>query len=85
MNNLLKEQEKALIFSEKELTLFKKQEKMYDLDGAAMAITSQIANIESEIYSKNSEITISQEKSKILQSKLSNDEINFAEKIKLTL
>ena len=85
LNKLLKEQEKALIFSEKELTLFKKQEKMYDLDGAAMAITSQIASIESEIHSKKSEITISQGKSKILQSKLSNDEINFAEKLVNTI
>ena len=61
LNNVLEDQEKALFLAEKELTLFKKQEKMYDLDGVAIDITSQIASIESDIYSTNSEISFNKE------------------------
>ena len=51
LNNVLEDQEKALFLAEKRTkTLFKKQEKMYDLDGVAIDITSQIASIESDIY-----------------------------------
>ena len=85
LNNVLEDQEKALFLAEKELTLFKKQEKMYDLDGVAIDITSQIASIESDIYSTNSEISINKEKYKILKSKLSDDEIDFADKIVNTI
>ena len=85
LNNVLEDQEKALFLAEKELTLFKKQEKMYDLDGVAIDITSQIASIESDIYSTNSEILINKEKYEILKSKLSDDEIDFADKIVNTI
>ena len=82
---LLEDQEKSLFLSEKELTLFKKQERMYDLDGVAIEITSQIAAIESDIFSSNSEIAISKEKYNILKSKLSDDEKDFAQKIVNTI
>ena len=58
LKNLVEDQEAALFLSERELTIFKKQERMYDLDGTAISITSQIATIESNIYSTQSEIIL---------------------------
>ena len=85
LKNLVEDQEEALFLSERELTIFKKQERMYDLDGTAISITSQIATIESNIYSTQSEIIINKEKYDILKSKLSDDEKDFAEKIVNTI
>ena len=85
LQNLVEDQEKDLFLAEEELTLFKKQERMYDLDGTAIDITSQIASIESNIYSTKSEIIINKEKYNILKSKLSDDEKDFAEKIVNTI
>ena len=85
LENLVSDQERILIESEKELTFFKKRERMYDLDGPAIDIVSQIAAIESNIYSANSEIKIKKEKYNILKSKLSDDEEKFAEKILNTI
>jgi hypothetical protein len=85
LQNLVEDQEKDLFLAEEELTLFKKQERMYDLDGTAIDITSQIASIESNIYSTKSEIIINKEKYSILKSKLSDDEKDFAEKIVNTI
>ena len=85
LKNLVEDQEAALFLSERELTIFKKQERMYDLDGTAISITSQIATIESNIYSTQSEIIINKEKYDILKSKLSDDEKDLAEKIVNTI
>ena len=85
LKNLVENQEAALFLSERELTIFKKQERMYDLDGTAISITSQIATIESNIYSTQSEIIINKEKYDILKSKLSDDEKDLAEKIVNTI
>ena len=85
LKNLVEDQEKDLFLAEKELTVFKKQERMYDLDGTAINITSQIAAFESNIYSTRSEIIINKEKYNILKSKLSGDEKDLAEKIVNTI
>jgi len=85
LEELVNNQELKLIESEKDLTLFKKRERMYDLDAPAIDIVSQIANIESNIYNSNSEINIKKEKYNILKSKLSEDEEKFAEKILNTI
>jgi len=81
LQDLVQKQENKLSDIEKELTHYKKQERMYDLDGNAIAITSQIGSIEGEIYNSISEINIRQEKYNHLKSKLSNDEKNLAEQL----
>ena len=47
---------------------------MYDLDGNAEQITSQISTIESELYNTLSEINIRNEKISFFKSKLSEDQ-----------
>ncbi|MBL50891.1 MAG: hypothetical protein CMG57_02900 [Candidatus Marinimicrobia bacterium] len=81
LDELVKNQEKKLRDSEKALTQFKKQERMYDLDGKAIAITGQISSVETEIYNTASEINIRKEKYNHLKSKLSQDEKNLAEQL----
>ena len=85
LENLVIDQEKNLFRAEEELTLFKKRERMYDLDGYAIDITNQIGAIESNIYATKSEIIINKEKYNILKSKLSNDEKDLAENIVNTI
>ena len=50
LDDLVKKQEIKLRDAERALTQFKKQERMYDLDGNAIAITGQISGVETEIY-----------------------------------
>jgi len=78
LQSLVSKQELKLTKAEKELTFFKKQERMYDLDGNAMTFTSQIAGIETEMYNAIAEINIRKEKYNLLKSKLSEDEKNLA-------
>ncbi len=85
LEKLVQNIELDLYKSEKELTEFKKKEKMYDLNGPAIDISSQIAGIEIEIYNANSETKLKQEKYNILKSKLSKDEKNLANKILNTI
>ena len=85
LENLVIDQEKNLFRAEEELTLFKKRERMYDLDGYAIDITTQIGAIESNIYTTKSEIIINKEKYNILKSKLSDDEKDFTENIVNTI
>ena len=85
LENLVIDQEKNLFHAEEELTLFKKRERMYDLDGYAIDITTQIGAIESNIYTTKSEIIINKEKYNILKSKLSDDEKDFTENIVNTI
>ena len=51
---------------------------MYDLDGNAEQITSQISTIESELYNTLSEINIRNEKISFFKSKLSEDQKDLA-------
>ena len=81
LQDLVQKQENKLSDIEKELTHYKKQERMYNLDGNAIAITSQMGDIEGEIYNSISEINIHQEKYNHLKSKLSNDEKNLADQL----
>ena len=81
LDDLVKKQDDKLRDSEKALTQFKKQERMYDLDGNAIAITGQIGAVETEIYNSASEINIRKEKYNHLKSKLSKDEKNLAEQL----
>ena len=81
LDDLVKKQEIKLRDAEKALTQFKKQERMYDLDGNAIAITGQISGVETEIYNSASEINIRKEKYNHLKSKLSQDEKTLAEQL----
>jgi capsular exopolysaccharide synthesis family protein len=81
LQDLVQKEENKLSDIEKELTHYKKQERMYNLDGNAIGITSQIGSIEGEIYNSISEINIRQEKYNHLKSKLSNDEKNLADQL----
>ncbi|SVC20005.1 uncharacterized protein METZ01_LOCUS272859, partial [marine metagenome] len=51
LESLLADQDLKLREADKEFTLFKNRERMYDLDGIAAGITGQVVGIESEIYS----------------------------------
>ena len=81
LERLLAEQDIKLRGAERELTEYKKEEKMYDLDGAAIGITQQVASIESELYNTGSEINIRKGKYNLLKSKLSQDEKILAERL----
>ena len=85
LEKLVQNIEQELYKSEKELTEFKKKEKMYDLNGPAIDISAQIAAIEIEIYNASSEKQLKQEKYSILKSKLSKEEKNLANKILNTI
>tara|TARA_B100000519_G_scaffold108915_1_gene94382 strand:+ start:729 stop:3077 length:2349 start_codon:yes stop_codon:yes gene_type:complete len=81
LETLLTEQDKKLRESEREFTNYKKQERMYDIDGLAMGISEQVTSIESEIYNTDSEINIRIGKYNLLKSKLSQDEKILAERL----
>ena len=49
LERLVNDLETQLNIAEKELTEFKKKERMYDLDGAAIALNQELIRIESEI------------------------------------
>ena len=85
LERLVNDLETQLNIAEKELTEFKKKERMYDLDGAAIALNKELIRIESEIYNDMSEINIRQDKYDILKTKLSNDENDLAEMILNTI
>ena len=48
LEKILEDHNIKLEQSEKEFTNYKNQERMYDLDGTALMITTQVANIESK-------------------------------------
>tara|TARA_B100002052_G_scaffold187119_1_gene170481 strand:+ start:662 stop:3001 length:2340 start_codon:yes stop_codon:yes gene_type:complete len=81
LETILEDHNTKLEQSEKEFTNYKNQERMYDLDGTALMITTQVANIESEIYNAVSEINIRREKYNLLKSKLSVEEKILAERL----
>ena len=81
LESLLADQDLKLREADKEFTLFKNQERMYNLDEVAAGITEQVANIESEVYSTNAEINIRREKINLYKSKLSQDEKILAERL----
>jgi len=81
LESLLASQDSKLKEAEREFTLFKNQERMYDLDGIASGITGQVASIESEVYNTLAEINISREKIYLFKSKLSQDEKILAERL----
>ena len=81
LETILEDHNKKLEQSEKEFTNYKNQERMYDLDGTALMVTTQVANIESEIYNADSEINIRREKYNLLKSKLSSDEKILADRL----
>jgi len=78
---LLASQDLKLREAEKEFTLFKNRERMYDLDEIAAGITGKVANIESEVYNTLAEINIRREKINLYKSKLSQDEKILAERL----
>ena len=81
LNDLVNKQEENLFDAEEEIKKFKINNKMYDLDGNANQITSQLSSIESELYNNRAEISIRKEKISFLNSKLSESEKNLAKKI----
>ena len=81
LESILTEQDIKLREAEKEFTEYKKEEKMYDLDGTAIGITQQVASIESELYNTDSDINIRKGKYNLLKSKLSQDEKILAERL----
>ena len=52
---------------------------MYDLDGAAIGITQQVASIESELYNTGSETVSGTELKKIIAELMPNAEVSFNE------
>ena len=81
LEKLVKDQENDLINSEIKLTEFKKKERMYDLDGSALNLVSQISNVESEVYNFESEINIKQQKYNIGKSRLSAEEKSLTDQL----
>ena len=81
LESLLARQDLKLREADKEFTLFKNRERMYDLDGIASSITGQVVNIESDVYNTIAEINIRKEKIVLLKSKLSQDEKILAERL----
>ena len=78
LEELVQKQEKELAIAEQAIKDYKIENNMYDLDGNATEITSQISTIESELYNTLSEINIRNEKIAFFKSKLSEDQKNLA-------
>jgi len=85
LESLVLNQELKLNEAEKALADYMKQERMYDLDGNAIATSAQIAGIETENYNSTAEINIRNEKYNLLKSKLSQDEKSLADKLMNTI
>ena len=85
LESLVLNQELKLNEAEKALADYMKQERMYDLDGNAIATTLQIASIETENYNSTAEINIRKEKYNLLKSRLSQDEKSLADKLMNTI
>ena len=78
LEELVQKQEKELALAEQAIKEYKINNNMYDLDGNAVQITSQINTIESELYNTLSEINIRNEKIAFFKSKLSEDQKDLA-------
>ena len=78
LEELVQKQEEELAIAEQAIKDYKIENNMYDLDGNAAQITSQISTIESELYNTLSEINIRNEKISFFKSKLSEDQKNLA-------
>ena len=78
LEELVQKQEKKLALAEQAIKEYKVENSMYDLDGNAIQITSQINTIESELYKTISEINIRNEKISFFKSKLSEDQKDLA-------
>ena len=74
LEELVQKQEEELAIAEQAIKDYKIENNMYDLDGNAEQITSQISTIESELYNTLSEINIRNEKISFFKSKLSEDQ-----------
>ena len=61
MQDLVKKQESELSLAEEAIKEFKITNNIYDLEGNAGLLTSQISTIESEVYNTISEINIRKE------------------------
>ena len=69
LEELVQKQEEELAIAEQAIKDYKIENNMYDLDGNAEQITSQISTIESELYNTLSEINIRNEKISFFQIK----------------
>ena len=78
LEELVQKQEEELSIAEQAIKDYKIENNMYDLDGNATQITSQISTIESELYNTLSEINIRNEKIAFFKSKLSEDQKDLA-------
>ena len=74
MQDLVKKQESELSLAEEAIKEFKITNNIYDLEGNAGLLTSQISTIESEVYNTISEINIRKEQISFLSSKISENQ-----------
>ena len=81
MQDLVKKQESELSLAEEAIKEFKIKNNIYDLEGNAGLLTSQISTIESEVYNTISEINIRKEQISFLSSKISENQKSLATKI----
>ena len=81
MQDLVKKQESELSLAEEAIKEFKITNNIYDLEGNAGLLTSQISTIESEVYNTISEINIRKEQISFLSSKISENQKSLATKI----
>ena len=81
LSNLLKKQEYDLMQAEEIVKNYKLKNNIYDNNGNAGAIATQLTTLETELYIINGDISIRSKKINLFSSKLSQDEKDIAEKI----
>ena len=81
LDQMVKKQEDKLSEAEEAIKNYKIDYNMYDSEGSAILFNNRLATLESEIYNHFAETNIRNEQITFLESKLTEDEKNLADKI----
>ncbi len=81
LDEMVKKQELKLAEAEEAIKNYKIDHNMYDSEGSASLFSNRLATLESEIYNNFAETNIRNEQIAFLESKLTDDEKNLADKI----
>ena len=81
LDEMVQKQELKLAEAEEAIKNYKIDHNMYDSEGSASLFSNRLATLESEIYNNFAETNIRNEQIAFLESKLTDDEKNLADKI----
>ncbi len=81
LTDLVKQQEEKLVKSEELIKNYQIENNIFDTEGSAKLVADQLSTLENEIYNNVAEINMRKEKISFLESKLTENEKNLANKI----